>query len=458
MGIKLAYRLNDKPRSLLDAVVYSLQWMMIMIYPVVWGYAIVGVGLGFTGADFSGYMGRVVLIIGVTTLVQATCGHRFAMATGPNIIPSTAIMVAFGLGGRELAYEAMNAYIFAGIFIAIFGAMGLVSLIGRVWTPLVQGCMTMMVGLYTSGLAMNMILGQEYSWWLYAGLAQALICGWLSIKGKGFLATIPVLVSVVFGYTVFIAAGDFDWKLVHEMPFFAVPQIMPYGWEMPSFSMIAAMCIVNIFAAVKNYGMISGYSTLVDKKMTLNDERRTFTIFGLVDGAVASLFGTPSTVSYGENMGILLLTRVAARIFIILAAIGFIIMSFFGKMGGMMAAMPPPVAGAVLLGVASTLIGIGAGIWHSEGKTLGTREIFITGFSVFFALGIYHASDSFFASIPTLASMTLGNPIVSVTICAILMEQVVMRKKGPKFMPPEPANICQPKNAESGHGSAKQQD
>ena len=428
-SINLAYNLGDKPKSVRDTIVYSVQWMLIMVYPVVWGYVIVGVGLGFTGMDFSGYMGRVVLMIGVSTLVQASCGHRFAMATGPNIIPSTAIMVAFTLGGRELAYEAMNAYIFAGFFVALLGALGIVSLLGRVWTPLVLGCMTMMVGLYTSKLSMSLIVGQSHSWWFYAGIAQALLCGWLSIKGKGFLATIPVLISVIFGYSIFIAAGDFDWNLVNSMPFFAVPEIFPYGWQMPSLGMIITMCVVNIFAAVKNYGMINGYGTLLGKVPSFNDVRRTFTVFGLVDGVVASVFGVPSTVSYGENMGILLLTRVAARIFIVIAAIGFIILSFFGKMGGMMAAMPPPVAGAVLLGVASTLIGLGANIWHADNRSFGTREIFICGFSIFFSLGLYSCPQSFFNSLPTIASMILGNPIITVIIVSIIMEQVLMRKQ-----------------------------
>ena len=426
-GINLAYGLADMPRSIRDTIVYSVQWMLIMVYPVVWGYVLVGLGLGFSGMEFSAYMGRVVLMIGVSTLVQASCGHRFAMATGPNIIPSTAILVAFTLGGRELAYEAMNAYIFAGIFVALLGAFGIVSLIGRVWTPLVLGCMTMMVGLYTSKLSMNLIAGQTHSWWFYAGIAQALLCGWLSIKGRGFLATIPVLISIVFGYLVFIAAGDFDWNLVNSMPFFMVPSVFPYGWQMPSLGMIIIMCVVNIFAAVKNYGMINGYGTLLGKAPTVKDERRIFTVFGLVDGAVASIFGVPSTVSYGENMGILLLTRVAARIFIIIAAFGFILLSFFGKMGGMMAAMPPPVAGAVLLGVASTLIGLGANIWHAGSRNFGTREIFICGFSVFFSLGLSSCPESFFNSIPTIASMILGNPIITVIIVSMLMEQILMR-------------------------------
>ena len=428
-NLTLVYKQHDAPRSVRDTIVYSLQWMLIMVYPVVWGYVIVGIGLGLSGAEFSSYMGRVVLMIGVSTLMQAVCGHRFAMATGPNIIPSTAIMVAFALGGREMAYEAMNAYIFAGLFVAVLGFAGVISLIGKVWTPLVLGCMTMMVGLFTSKLSLELIAGQEFSWWLLAGVAQALICGWLSIKGKGFLATIPVLVAVLFGYTVFIIAGDFDWNMVHSMPTFALPALFPHGWQMPSLQMIITMIVVNLFSAVKMYGMVNGYSTLVNNKPTKADERRTFTVFGLIDGVVASLFGVPSTVSYGENMGILLLTRVAARIFIIIAAAGFIVLSCFGKMGGMMAAMPPPVAGAVLLGVASTLIGLGANIWINSGEAYGPREIFISGFSVFFAYGLSVCPDSFFASLPTVAAMILGNPIITVIITAIIMEQIILRQK-----------------------------
>lgn len=94
-----------------------------------------------------------------------------------------------------------------------------------------------------------------------------------------------------------------------------------------------------------------------------------------------------------------------------------------------MAAMPPPVAGAVLLGVASTLIGLGANIWHADNRSFGTREIFICGFSIFFSLGLYSCPQSFFNSLPTIASMILGNPIITVIIVSIIMEQVLMRKQ-----------------------------
>src|SRR5699024_4196561 len=147
--------------------------------------------------------------------------------------------------------------------------------------------------------------------------------------------------------------------------------------------------------------------TKVDQKT----ERRYFTIFGVVESIIASVFGVPVNTAYGENLGFLLLTKVASRLFMIIASIGFIVLSFFGKMGGMMAAMPEPVAGAILLGVASTLIGLGADTMKESPK-FDTREVFIVGFSIFLALGISTLPEEFFDSLPRLMATLLNNAVI----------------------------------------------
>ncbi len=425
--LSLHYGLDDRPRSWRDTAIYSLQWMLIMMYPVVWGYVIVGLGLGFTPQELADYMGRVVLMIGASTLAQAACGHRFPMATGPNIIPSTAIVAAYLAGGKAYALLAFNAGILAGVIVAILGALGVINLISRVWTPLVMGSMTMMVGLITSTLGMGLIAGSGHSAGLYIGIVLALMCGWLSIKGRGLLATIPVLVAIALGYAVFIAMGRFDWALVDSMPLWSLPRLFPYGLEIPPLELIFMMLAAHIFSAIKEFGCVNGYANLVGRPLSPKRTRRLFTVFGLVDTVAASAMGVPATVSYGENMGILLLTKVAARIFIIIAGAGFIILSMCGKTGGMMAAMPGPVAGAVLLGVAATLIGLGAETWL-RGPEFKTREIFIVGFSIFFAYGLAHVQEDFYLTLPRIMSMICKNPLITVIICGIALEQIIFRK------------------------------
>lgn len=93
-----------------------------------------------------------------------------------------------------------------------------------------------------------------------------------------------------------------------------------------------------------------------------------------------------------------------------------------------MAAMPDAIAGAVLLGVASTLIGIGADNWAHAPK-FETREIFIVGFSVFLSFGLNFLPDTFFETVPRLVGTLFKNPVIMVIILVIIMEQVVFREK-----------------------------
>lgn len=424
---QLVYTPDEKPRTTQDAVIYSLQWIMIMFYPVVWGYSIVGKGLGMTGEEMGMYMVRVVFIIGISTLLQVLAGHRLSMVSGPNIIPSLAIVAAGAVGGKEYALQSFNAYIIAGLIVAVLGAAGFISYIGRVWTPLVSGAMILMVGLSTSTAGVSLIASQNATAPFFIGIALALICGFLSIKGKGMIATIPVLITIVLGYLIFMVIGQFDWGLVTSMPVFTVPKLFPYGMQMPPVDLIVTMVIVNIFSAVNLYGNIQGYTGIIGKKMTAVEEKRYFSVFGLVEGVLASVFGVPSNVAYGENLGFILLTRVASRFFILVASVVFIVLSFFGNVGGLMAAMPEAVAGAVLMGVACTLIGIGAANW-SQGPKFATREIFIVGFSVFLAFGLSFLPETFFATVPRLVGTLFKNPVIMVIILVVVMEQLIFRE------------------------------
>ncbi len=424
----LVYGTNDKPRSTRDALIYSLQWILIMFYPVVWGYSIVGINIGFTSSELSAYMSRVVLMIGVSTLIQVLAGHRLAMISGPNIIPSIAIVAAFTIGGKENALMAFNAYIIAGLVVAVIGALGLFSYLGRVWTPLALGAMVMMVGLTTSTVGVGLVASAGASWPMVVGILLALMCGWLSIQGKGILATIPVMLAIGIGYIVFIGTGRFDWEIVNNMPAVSVPTLFPYGWEMPSAGLILTMIIVNLFSAINLYGNVSAYAGIVGRPLDAQQEKRCFVIFGLLEGTVASILGVPSNVAYGENLGLVLLTKVASRFFMIVAAIAYIILGFSGKFSGLMAAMPKEVAGAVLLGVASTLIGLGASTW-SQNKSFGTREIFITGFSVFLAYGLTSLPATFYQQLPDLLAMLFQNAVIMVIVLVIILEQLVFPLK-----------------------------
>ncbi|WP_159446031.1 uracil-xanthine permease family protein [Carnobacterium iners] len=427
-SLHLIYGPEDKPKNWKDGILYSLQWIMIMVYPVIWGYAIVGKGLNLDDAVLAEYMGRIVLMIGLSTLIQTIAGHKLSMISGPNIIPSLAIVAAYEVGGEAYALASFNAFIIAGIVVALLGVTGILNTIGKVWTPLTQGSMILMVGLATSFSGMELLAVYGVGWAYYVGIFLALVCGFLSIKGKGILATIPVLIVIVLGYIIFMVQGTFNWELVETMPTILIPKLFPFGMTMPPLDLIITMIIVHFFSAINVYGNVQGYVGLLDLTVSPKRKKKLFTVFGLIEGSLAGILGVPGYAPYGENLGFLLLTKVASRYFIIISSVIVVFLSFFGKIAGLMAAIPEPVAGAVLLGVASTLIGIGIDSSKKSVK-FETREIFIVGFSIFFALGTSRLSTEFFKGFPRIVGTIMSNPVILVIILVILLEQIIFRER-----------------------------
>jgi xanthine/uracil permease len=409
-----------------------------MVYAVVWGYAIVGAGLNFEGAKMTAYISAVVLTIGLGTLLQAWLGHRMAMVSGPNIIPSLAIVAAFTAGGENYALQSFTAQALAGIIIVILVYLGAVRYIRMVWSPLILGSMIIMIGLTVAGVGIADMTQAGFGLGFFIALVLALGGSVLAIHGRGVWATLPPVFVIGVGYVIFLALGRVDLNFVRQAPLLSFPSIFPYGWTIPSWDLVLIMLIVNLMAAANFYGNLHGYAEVIGEKVDESEERRSFTIFGLMETILPGILGTPATVAYGENLGIVQLTRVAARAFIIVAAAIFLALAFIGPFGALMAAMPKEVAGAVLLGIASPVIGIGASILNTA-PVFQRREQALVGFSIFLSLGLHLLPQQTWEQTPRLIEEVFSNPVISVIIFVLVFERVIFpRSAAKKGMAHEP--------------------
>lgn len=421
---QLFYSVNESPRSIRDWAIYSLQWVVTMFYAIVWGYALVGVGLGFEGAALTSYMSAVILTIGISTLAQAWLGHKLAMVSGPNVIPSLAIVAAFSAGGIEYARQAFLAQAISGVLIVGLGIAGVVKYIRKVWSPLILGSMVLLVGFAIAGNGLEFLTESGFGRQFGIGIALSLAAILLALRGQGVWATLPPLIVTVAGYATFMALGDFNWELVQNAPALTLPTLLPYGLTLPPLELIAIMVVVNLMAMLNLFGNLEGYADVVGENLDDRRVNRSFSILGAVETIIPGILGAPATVAYGENLGIVALTRVAARAFILVASVIFVVLAFSGWMGGLMAAMPRPVAGAILLGIASSVIGIGANIMH-QGPAFGRREQTIVGFSAFLSYGLFLLPPEAWENVPRIVMTIFGNPIISVILFVMLLERVV---------------------------------
>src|SRR5215472_16201563 len=421
---ELVYRRDERPRSTHDWFLYSFQWLVTMVYAVVWGYAIVGVGLNFQGASMTTYISTVVLTIGISTLLQSWLGHRMAMVHGPNVIPSLAIVAAFVAGGETYALQSFTAQAIAGVIIVALVYVGAVRHIRQVWSPLILGSMIIMIGLTVAQVGLGDMTQAGFGVGFLIALALALGGSILAIRGRGVWATLPPVFIIVLGYIIFLALGRVDLSLVRQAPLLSIPALFPYGLTVPSWDLVLIMLIVNLMAAMNFYGNLHGYAGVTKEQVNESEERRSFLLFGLVETTLPGILGTPATVAYGENLGIVQLTRVAARAFVIVAAAIFLVLAFIGPFGALMAVMPKEVAGAVLLGIASTVIGIGASILNTA-PAFGGREQTLVGFSIFLSLGLHLLPHETWQQTPRLIETIFSNPVISVIIFVLIFEKLI---------------------------------
>ncbi|MDP9364882.1 MAG: purine/pyrimidine permease, partial [Chloroflexota bacterium] len=425
-GVALVARTGDRlgPGAI---GLYALQWVLIAFYAAALGIAIVGVGLGLEGDALAGYMGRVVLMIGLATLAQTVAGHRWAMLSGPNIIPSLAIVAASEAGGRDYALQSFNASIVGGLVVGVLALLGWIRHIRVVWTPLVLGSVVVMIGLIVAPFGMALIAESGFGRPFWTGIGLALLIGVLSIRARGFVASAAIGLSIVGGYAIFIAGGDLDWAEVTAMPTILPPTVFPYGLAAPPLDLVLVMTAIALFSVLNLYGNLDAFGGLIGERLEPRRTDASFTVFGFVENCLAGVLGVPGHVAYGENLGIVALSRVASRSPIIVAAAVIVLLGFFGLTAGLMATMPRWLAGAVLLGVAANLIGIGAASWRQL-LEFGQREQFIVGFSIFFTLGLYLLPSSAFEGVPRIVHTLVKNPVVFVIFVVIALEQVLFRR------------------------------
>ena len=274
--------------------------------------------------------------------VPAFLGSSFAYLGG---FSTVATMPAYeGLDPETKLAYALGGIVIAGLLYLVlallFKVLGAKKVM-RYFPPIVTGPMIIMIGLNLSGSAIN---NASTCWWL-ALVAMAIIVV-ANIWGKGMVKIIPILLGVVGSYIVAVIAGQVDFSGVSEASFLGLQQFVIAKFDV---SAILVMAPIAIAAMMEHIGDISAISSTTGKNF-IEDPGLHRTLLG--DGlatTIASLFGAPANTTYGENTGVLALTRVYDPLVIRLAAVYAIIASFCPKFAALVSAMPTGTIGGVSL-------------------------------------------------------------------------------------------------------------
>ncbi|MDU1889796.1 MAG: solute carrier family 23 protein [Dysgonomonas sp.] len=220
--------------------------------------------------------------------------------------------------------------------------------------PVVVGPVIMVIGLGLSVTAINMItnnaLGEYDLTYVIVGLVTLTITILVAIFTRGFLSVIPVLVGIISGYVFSVILGIVDMQPVIDAKWIQAPPFMiPFVDYTPSFSsrVILLMVPVAIVPIAEHIGHQLVLSKVVGKDL-IKDPGLDRSMLG--DGVatmLASFIGGPPNTTYGENIGVLAITRAFSIYLFVGAAIFAILFGFCGKIATLLATIPTPVMGGV---------------------------------------------------------------------------------------------------------------
>ena len=313
-------------------------------------------GLSPSTALFTAGTGTLIYILITAAKVPAFLGSSFAFI--PALIGiSQQYGMAYALGGAMCA----------GLFYAIVA--GIIRVAGKNWLdkalpPVVIGSVIIVIGLNLAPTAMQsaMLNNGEYSLVYFSiaivTLAIAIIA---TIFCKGFFNTISILIGLVGGYLftlimgcIFPAYKLIDFTAVKEAAWFGLPFLQQnadgsYFWLFPKFALVPILTfiIVSLATICEHLG-----DTLVTSKVVGRDFykdpglHRTLLGDGVAT-AWAALWGGPPNTTYGENVGVMAITKVYSVWVIGGAAVIAVLLSFIQKFGAIIQTIPGPVMGGI---------------------------------------------------------------------------------------------------------------
>ena len=297
---------------------------------------------------------------GVGTLIYMVCtGFKVPVYLGSSFAFITAMSLAMKEMGGDVS-AAQTGVILTGFVYVLVAAS--VRFAGTKWIdkllpPIIIGPMIIVIGLgLASSAVTNAGLVADGNWKnALVAVVTFLIAAFINTKGKGFLRIIPFLFAIIGGYLFALALGLVDFKPVLEANWFEIP-----GFYLP----------FNTGGAFKQYDLYFGPETIAILPIaivTISEHIGDHTVLGQICGrqflkepglhrtllgdgiatSVSAFLGGPANTTYGENTGVIGMTRIASVSVIRNAAFIAIALSFLGKFTALISTIPNAVLGGM---------------------------------------------------------------------------------------------------------------
>ncbi len=377
-------------------------------------------GLNISTTLLAAGVGTLLFHIATKGKVPAFLGSSFAFlggfaAVAPKLIDANG---EYTIPNTEMLPYACGGVVFAG-FIYIIMA-GLVKIFGvrkvmRFFPPIVTGPIIISIGLI---LAPGAISNASTNWTIaIIALSTIIIC---NIWGKGMIKIIPILLGVVVSYIAAVAMGEVDFAAVSTASLVGSP-VVPEAFAKFEISAIITIMPIALVAVMEHIGDVAAISATTNNNFIENPGLHRTLLGDGIATMFAGFIGGPANTTYGENTGVLALTKVYDAAIVRLAAIIAVILSLSPKFDALVGTIPTAIIGGISFILYGMISAIGVrNIVENKVDFAQTRNLIIAAVILVSALGLEEGvTVSLFSTSVTFSSLAVA-AILGILLNAIL--------------------------------------
>ncbi len=430
---ELLYNLEDRP-PIDRNLVYAVQWLGFAVANSAVLPLVVGSALGLDQAGIATLAQRTFFFQALASLLQVCFGHRLPIIEGPSGmwwgIFITLAATAPGLGKplSLLRTDLELGVMVAGVILIVLGMTGLMGRALKLFTPAVTGSVLVLLGLQLSGTFVRGMFGIGAGGSIdlksaFVSVLVVFIVMLISLKARGFLKSIAVLIGIAAGWIIAVLVGVSPGEFIRSEAIVALPGL--FAWGAPTFDpgIVFVSVLTGLLVLSNLVASILAMERVLNIELPQKSYNRGVVFTGFAD-ILAGLGATVGFVPYSAGAGMVALTRVAARLPFVIFTFALIILGLLPQVGAFLASMPEPVGYSVLL--ASFCQMLGFGLKDYARLEFNARDYFVVGLPILFGTGVMNLPAGAFAGIPVFAQYILGNGFIGGMLLCMFLEHILL--------------------------------
>lgn len=417
----------------------GLQWAIFLIASSIAAPIAIANIFGMDTADTALFLQRTIFVLGIACLIQAFIGHRLPINEGPAGLWWGVFIVYAGLVGvlystaEESLQVLQSGLFYSGILFIVFAVTGVVDKLKRFFTPTVTFVYLLLLVLQISESIMKGLFGIASEGdpldgrVLLAAIAVILVTFYFMVHKSPFISRYSVLLSIAFGWGLFWLIGKAPEIPKTEGAWLTFPEMLVFGPLIFDGGMFVTALFLTVLLIANMMASVRVMESLMKNAFSIQTEDRMkqASVASGLNHLLAGLFSSVGPVPISGAAGFVSATRTPGLRPFIFGGVIVAAVSLFPQVMAALAALPAPVAYAVIFAIFSKMVEMAFNELEMEPDR--KRSYKVAAFGLMTGVGLMFIPTESMAGLPSAVAAILSNGLISGTIIAIFIEQIMIR-------------------------------